>query len=145
MTAEKEYRSSAKILVKLADAEINWAPSTNKATHYSLLPISDKISTHVAKNFNGNRNLALIAATKKYQKITQSKVAKNSFLNRLLTTMDAMGVFEKLKPAVVAKIGEAYQQKDREEANAHLKLLGLKPYWQLFKWEIVACNLVQTF
>lgn len=133
MNTEKGYRSPAKVLIKLADAEIYWAPSTNNASYYSLLPISDKISAHVAKNFNGNRNLALIAASKKYQKITRSKVAKNSFLNRLLTTMDAMGVFEKLKPAVVAKIGEAYQQKDGQEANAHLKLLGLKPYWQLFK------------
>jgi hypothetical protein len=133
MTTEKGYRSPAKILVKLADAEIYWAPSTNNTTYYSLLPISDKISAHIAKSFNGNRNLALIAATKKYQKMTQVKVGKNSFLNRLLVTLDAIGVFEKLKPAVVTKIAEAYQQKDKEEANAHLKLRALKAYWQLFK------------
>jgi hypothetical protein len=133
MQQDKLYRTPAKTLIKLANSDLYWKPQNTSPTFIPLLVISDKISAHVANNFNGNRDLALKTAVKKYQHYTQTKINKNSFLNRLLITLDSIGAFEKLSPTLLSKIGMAYHQKDNQEAKTHLKLLGLKAYWQLFK------------
>ncbi|MCF8253303.1 MAG: hypothetical protein K9H61_08845 [Bacteroidia bacterium] len=132
MITEKGYRTPAKTLVKLADADIYWQAEGNTKSFIPLLPISDKISNHVAKNFNGNRLLALNSAQIKFKKFTKRKLGSDSFLNRLLVMLDALGAFEKLSEKELVQVLDAYQLKGEQEAKVHLLLLKVKSYWKLF-------------
>jgi hypothetical protein len=132
MNADKTYRTPAKTLVKLADADIYWQAEGNTKPFIPLLPISDKISLHIAQNYNGNRLLALQAAQIKFKKFTKKKLGSESFLKRLVVMLDALGAFEKLSEKELTQVLNAYQLKGEEEARVHLLLLKVKSYWKLF-------------
>ena len=133
MQQDKMYRTPAKTLVKLANSDLYWKPQNTSPTFIPLLAVSDKISTHVALHFNGNRQKALAQAKKKFLEKCGQKVGDKNFLNRLLLTLDAIGAFEKLNAKQLQKIALAYQEKENAEAASHLKLASFGFYWELFK------------
>jgi hypothetical protein len=133
MQQDKLYRTPAKTLVKLANSDLYWKPQESNATFIPLLALSDKISAHIALNFNGNRAKALGQAQKKYKILSGKKPSANSFLNRLLVFLDAIGAFEKLSKQALIKLCKAYDSKGEAEANAHLELQNIAGFWKLLQ------------
>ncbi|MDZ4667826.1 MAG: hypothetical protein SGJ00_08070 [bacterium] len=129
MLTDRSYRSSSKILLKLANSDIYWQTAGNTKAFIPLLPLSDSIGQYVAKSFSGNRQTALEFVRKKAQKSAGIKIGSNSFLNRMLLFLEAAGAFEKLKTTDLQKVCAAYSQKDQQEAEAYLALQKVKDFW----------------
>lgn len=131
MEVEKGYRTPAKTLVKLADAEIFMDLKGAIDESVDLSTISRAISTHVNLHFQGNRNLALESARKKALKITKLKIKSDSFASHILVLLDAKQAFEKLNKSQLQQILTAYDLKGSAEAKAHISLQKIKSFEKL--------------
>jgi hypothetical protein len=131
MELEKGYRTPAKTLVKLADADIFIDLQGAIDESIELSNISRTISTHVNSHFQGNRKLALESARKKAKKFAKLKIKSDSFASHILVFLDAKQAFEKLSKSQLQQILTAFDLKGSAEAKAHASLQKIKSFGQL--------------
>ncbi|MBC7384475.1 MAG: hypothetical protein H7296_16025 [Bacteroidia bacterium] len=136
MAIDKSYKTPLNTLIILANSELYWKQKDSPAVYYPLLKVSEVISRYVCDYYAGNRRLALNAAKLKYMKQVKKTLSKNSFLNNLLLTLEAIGAFEKLSAYALQKVCEAYTLKGKNEANAFIEIQKVKKYCELFESKI---------
>ncbi len=133
MALDKSYKSPSRILKILANSELYLNVTNSDAPYFSLTAIGDSLSKWISENCKGNREVALENARIKYQKTTRSRLPANSFVNNLLLTLNMLGAFEKLAPALLKKVCDTFHQKEKNEAKAFLDLQKQASYFKLFE------------
>ncbi len=131
MEVEKGYRTPAKTLVKLADADIFIDLKEALDESIDLSNISRAISAHINLHFQGNRHLALESARKKAWKKAELKIKSDSFASHILVLLDAKQAFEKLSKSQLQQILTAFDLKGFAEAKAHISFQKIKSFEKL--------------
>ncbi|MCG9880428.1 MAG: hypothetical protein MH472_07510 [Bacteroidia bacterium] len=131
LSANKNYRTKSEILQKLVSDDIVWHIGLNQEKLVSVQKIVDTLTKHVCEKFGANRLAAQKASAVKLEQVLKQKLKSSSFVNRMLISFDALGVFEKLTEKEIRDLYEAYHKKSDSEALAFQEIQLLKRFWRL--------------
>jgi len=112
ITTKKNYRTSEKILKKLAGSTLLWEEKNDYSGYINPDDVSNRITEYININFGGDRGNTFSFARLRR---TGAENAKGILLNKNLVLLNCIGVFEKLSKDEITQITDAFIVKDKDE------------------------------